>query len=124
MSEVDVVSLQIDFALIDFINQPKIVRPMEFGEYLLITKGSIKIKLYQERRHSRPHFHVDYGSENHVASYAIDTGERLNGSLAKKYDKVVCAWVERNREALSSVWIAIQAGKSGDEFIKSLSSLD
>lgn len=124
MDNVDLASLQRDLAEVDMITRPQ--RKGQFGllEALLLKKDQIKLKMYQERGHGRPHFHVDYGSENHAASYAIDTGERLDGNLHTKYDKAVGSWTEKNRAPLLSIWDALQAGKPEQPFIASLSALD
>jgi Domain of unknown function (DUF4160) len=124
MEEPDLASLQNDLAMVDMRTRPQ--RKKQFGllEALLIKKDQIKLKMYQEKGHARPHFHVDYGSQNHAASYAIDTGERLDGVLDRKYDKAVGSWAESNRQQLLNVWDAMQAGKPEQSFIASLSALD
>ena len=43
-------------------------------EILLIKRKSMKLKIYQEKGHHLPHIHIDYGSMNHAASYAIASG--------------------------------------------------
>ncbi|VVE30787.1 hypothetical protein PTE30175_03543 [Pandoraea terrae] len=83
----------------------------------------MKIKMYQEPGHSRPHFHVDYGPYNHVAVYAVDTGERIEGNLDQKYDKAVSAWAIANKPNLFAIWRALQAGELESAFVKSLSAL-
>lgn len=120
--KLDATSLQNDFAMIDMITRPQRKgTPVGHIEFLLLKKEQIKLKMYQEKGHGRPHFHVDYGPENHAASYAIDTGERLEGTLHPKYDKAIGPWVERNRHALLKTWGALQ---SGQEFVVALSPLD
>lgn len=120
----DLSSLQHSFAVIDFIHgDPIFAGANPVFEKLLIRCDNIKIKMYQER-HLRAHFHIDYGKRHHVASYAVDTGERLEGSLDKKYDRAVKDWTEKNRSQLNNIWLALQSGKlEGDDFIKELSSL-
>lgn len=125
IEKLDVSSLQNDFAMIDMITrQPRNVGSYRVLEALLIKKEQIKIKMYQEKGHSRPHFHVDYGPQNHAASYAIDTGERLEGELNRKYDKAIGPWVDKNRETLLQTWGALQSGQSEQEFVAMLSPLN
>lgn len=69
-------------------------------ERLVLKHENIKIRMYQETQHAKAHFHVDYGRNNHVATYAIDTGERIEGTLDRKYDKSVSTWAKANRENL------------------------
>lgn len=123
MKQPDLASLQYDLALVDLDTGPKRKPSPELLEALLIKKDQIKLKMYQEKGHARPHFHVDYGSQNHTASYAIDTGERLDGKLHCKYDSVIGAWAARNRVPLLDVWRALQAGSPDQPFISSLSPL-
>jgi len=92
-------------------------------ERLVLKHENIKIKMYQEKQHARAHFHVDYGRNNHVATYAIDTGERIEGTLDRKYDKSVSAWATANRENLMAVWHALQSGSPESPFIQSLSAM-
>ncbi len=75
--------------MIDMLSRPTRSGAYPALEQLLIKRDNIKIKMYQEKGHSRAHFHIDYGRVNHVASYAVDTGERLDGNLDKKYDRAV-----------------------------------
>lgn len=49
----------------------------------LMKKKQMKIKIYQEKGHYLPHIHIDYGRQQHTASYAIGSGERIEGSLSK-----------------------------------------
>jgi hypothetical protein len=121
MEILDLASLQNDLAIVDMSKRPQ--RKVSLG-LLLVKKEQIKLKMYQEKGHARPHFHVDYGSQNHAASYAIDTGERLDGALDRKYDKTVGSWTEANRKQLLNIWGALQAGNPEQPFIASLSALD
>ena len=116
-------SLQLAFATVDLqTKKPKNSR-LEFLEILLLKKEPIKLKMYRELNHGRPHFHVDYGASNHSASYAVDTGERLDGSLPTKYDRAVAQWAVSNRVQLHSTWLELQGGKDGRKFIAALSAL-
>lgn len=70
-----------------------------------------------------PHIHIDYGGDqNHIASYSIHTGERIDGSLNKKYDKFVKDWIGNNREKILQIWSEIQSGdqKKYEETIASI----
>ena len=79
--------------------------------------------MYQEPNHGRPQFHVDYGKDNHTASYAVDDGERLDGNLPSKYDKAITRWADANRDQLLSTWNDLQSGSDGASFIVALSPL-
>ncbi|SJM94239.1 conserved hypothetical protein [Crenothrix polyspora] len=49
---------------------------------------------YDNKQHSRPHIHVEYGE----ASIAIDDGSVLAGNLPASKLKLVQAWIEIHRE--------------------------
>jgi hypothetical protein len=91
-----------------------------FMEILLIKRQNMKLKIYQEKGHHLPHIHIDYGNQNHVASYAIETGERLEGSLPKKYDQDVLSWLEYNRAKVLEIWQVLQVGEPHGNLISEL----
>jgi len=70
----------------------------------------MKFKIYQEKGHQLPHIHIDYGRQQHAASYAIETGERIEGNLSKKYDTDVSNWLDQNRDKVLAIWNDLQAG--------------
>ena len=78
--------------------------------FVVMKRGSLKVKMYQEQRHKLPHIHVDYGRQNHVASYSIDPVVRLKGSLDRKYDEVVTRWIEAHRDMLLALWKKVGVG--------------
>jgi len=120
--EIDFTSLQEDLARVDFLNQTSKGNSSGFME-LLLKFENLKIKMYQEPKHHRAHIHIDYGRKNHIASYAVDNGKRLNGSLHRKYDKSIYNWIEKNREQLFKIWESLQEGNLGSSFIKELSAI-
>jgi len=77
----------------------------------------IQIRMEGNKNHKRPHVHVDYGKQHHVASYAIDTGDRLVGDLDPRYDRHVRAWIEGHRSKLLLVWALTQAGEKSKPFV-------
>lgn len=80
----------------------------------------LKFKMYQEKGHSLPHLHIDYGKIHHVASYSIDPVERLEGQLSHKYDFAVLAWIRSNKDRLLQLWHRMQAGQDGTDIIREL----
>ena len=91
-----------------------------FMELLLIKRKNIKFKIYQEKGHQLPHIHIDYGKQNHVASYDVASSERLEGNLPKKYDRDVLSWLERNRGKVLKIWSVLQAGESHNNLVAEL----
>ena len=75
--------------------------------YILARRDPLRIRMYKETQHARPHIHIDYGKERHIASYALDTGVRLAGDLDRRYDKAISAWIARVKERLFNIWTAI-----------------
>jgi hypothetical protein len=113
-------SLQRSLAQIDLINEPRRRAPAGFTEFLVLKLKNIKIKMYQEKGHSMPHIHIDYGKENHVASFSIEPPRRINGSLNSKYDREIISWVTANKEALLKIWSEAQAGGNPSNLIAQL----
>ncbi|EOR4055612.1 DUF4160 domain-containing protein [Escherichia coli] len=91
-----------------------------FMEILLVKRQNMKIKIYQEKGHQLPHIHIDYGKQAHAASYAIQSGDRIEGDLPKKYDSDVSSWLGRNRDKILEIWNALQAGAPYEPLIAEL----
>ncbi|MEK7954305.1 DUF4160 domain-containing protein [Luteolibacter soli] len=92
-------------------------RPQGVIEFFIIKVEDLRIKMYQEKGHQRPHVHIDYGKEKHAASYAIDSGERLEGSLPRRYDKAVATWIHKHRSNLNVLWAHAQKGTAIEEVL-------
>ena len=75
--------------------------------HLLVRRDPLRIRMYKEIQHARPHIHIDYGKKRHIASYALDTGERLAGNLDIRYDKAISTWIAQSHERLFNIWAAI-----------------
>jgi hypothetical protein len=106
--------LQDDFATIDLLTRrsdPAVV------EILLKRSKSIALRMDANLNHQRPHLHIDYGKERHSASYAIDSGQRLAGKLAHKYDRKIAEFIDNNRLALNKTWTALREGQDAKLFI-------
>ena len=74
----------------------------------------IIIRMYMEigGKHNLPHIHAEYG--DHEAVFDLD-GNRLEGELPKKKERLVEAWIEIHHEELSANWKLLQ---SGEQFFK------
>jgi hypothetical protein len=59
--------------------------------------------------HHRPHFHAYY--QDSSAVFAIDTIERIGGSLPRSQQRLVEAWAEIHRDELVRDWERLQAGQ-------------
>ena len=81
-----------------------------FLEILLVKRKDLKLKIYQEVGHAMPHLHIDYGKEHHTASYAIESGEKIEGNLPKRYDSNINRWIIQHREKLLEAWASLQMG--------------
>lgn len=106
--EDEVSELQRLLAQKDLITEPRKGSGSGLIELLLAKRKNIKYKMYQERGHSMPHIHINYGHMNHAASYSVETGERLEGNLHKSYDIDVSSWLSTNRERLVEIWRSLQ----------------
>ena len=110
--------LQRQLAMVDLVTRPS--RPSGGYEFLVIKLGDLKIKMYLEKGHNKPHVHVDYGSKNHVASYSIDPTERLVGNLSSKYEKTIVSWIEARQAALLELWKVTQRGEDNSALVANL----
>lgn len=60
-------------------------------------------------QHHMPHTHAYY--QEFKATYHIDTGEPLEGSLPRRQERLVEAWIEIYRDELMDNWKRIEAGE-------------
>ena len=118
--ENEVQELQKKLAQIDLIMEPKKSNKNGFLEILLVKLKNIKIKMYQERSHNLPHIHIDYNDKIHVASYAIQSGEKIEGSISKKYDKEISNWILKNQDNLIKIWELLKKGNDPEIVIEKL----
>jgi len=114
--EGDVKQLQRRLAEIDFYSQ----QSSAGMSFLVLKLDNLKIKMYQEKQHSNPHVHIDYGKNTHAASYCVNSGNRLVGSLSKKYDKTVKSWVLENQTELQNLWKQAQLGNDTSQIISEI----
>lgn len=106
----DLEKLQNDLAQVDLLTTPSRSGQAASISFLLIKRGNLSFKMYQELGHSLPHIHIDYGYHKHVASYSIDPPNRLVGNLDGKYDRPVTEWISSHKDKLLEVWTLVQAG--------------
>lgn len=106
----EIKALQRSLAQVDLLNEPRSSRSTGFIGFLVLKLQNLKVKMYQEKGHSTPHVHIDYGSQNHAASYAIGGGQRLVGNLPRRYDREIGSWLNENCDALLALWSAAQEG--------------
>ncbi len=118
--EQEAAELQRQLATVDLLSARS--RPSRSGwaEFLVLKRGDLKVKMYQEPGHALPHVHVDYGKMNHVASYSIDPIKRLAGNLDRKYEQTVTEWIAARKPQLLDVWRAAQLGQETRELIVAL----
>jgi len=69
----------------------------------------ILMYFYDNKKHSRPHIHAEYGE--YEASIAIDDGNVLSGNLPSSKLKLVQAWIEIHREDLLVDWKLAVSGE-------------
>jgi hypothetical protein len=112
--------LQQLFAQTDLLTEPRHSSNSGRMEILLVRRKNMKIKMYQEAHHLLPHIHIDYGKQPHAASYAIDSGLRIEGDLPRKYDSDVSSWLVRNRSKLLAIWDSLQDGEAHEHLLAEL----
>ena len=63
----------------------------------------IKITIYfNEGSHKVPHIHGIYSGKD--ASFELENGDLLEGSLGKKQDALVKAWILIHQDELIEIW--------------------
>lgn len=67
--------------------------------------------------HLEPHIHINYGNQNHAASYSISDGRKLAGNLNNRYEKDVKEWISKHQESLVALWNTAQKGEPVNEII-------
>lgn len=102
--------LQRDLAQVDLLTTPSSSGQAGSISFLLLKRGDLKFKMYQESGHGLPHIHIDYGRHKHAASYCIDPPNRLAGNLDRKYDRSVTEWISSRKEKLLAAWALVQSG--------------
>lgn len=74
----------------------------------------IIIRMYMEigGKHNLPHIHAEYG--DYEAVFDFD-GNKLEGELPKKKERLVEAWIDIHHDDLLADWKLLQ---SGEQFFK------
>jgi hypothetical protein len=85
----------------------------------LARKLNMKFRMEPDQHH-RAHVHIQYGKENHKASYAVDNGELLAGSLPTYQEKVVVKWISDHSETLDRLWVTLKRGEDHSPLIREL----
>jgi hypothetical protein len=122
--EKSLAELQDAFATVDLLTRPPRPNDAAWMEILLKQLQAIRIRMDGNRNHKRPHVHIDYGRDFHVASYAIDTGERLVGTLNSKYDRAARDWIVGNKAKLLQAWELLRAGRTAKPIACELRGID
>jgi hypothetical protein len=69
----------------------------------LLKKGLLEVRMYQEKAHQRPHFHIEY-KRQFEASYGLDTCERIIGHMPKKYEAEIVPLAAAMKDQLIEEW--------------------
>jgi len=88
-------------------------------EFLVFKHNTIVIRMDANKNHQRPHIHVDFGSNHHGASYAIDTGKCIDGN-EDIYSKEIQRWIAENRDLLIKVWDITRTSPQPEEIVAQL----
>jgi Domain of unknown function (DUF4160) len=70
----------------------------------------VRMYMRDDKQHHLPHIHVQYAE--HTAVYTIPDGELLEGSLPKKQQRLLQAWVELHEDELMADWALAVAGET------------
>ena len=78
----------------------------------------IRLYFYDDKRHSEPHIHAEYGE--YEAVFSIKDGEMINGKLPNTARKLVKKWYGLQKENILKAWEQIQ----NDEVFDKVPPLD
>jgi hypothetical protein len=83
---------------------------------LLFRDNQLTVKMWQEQRHPRAHFHVEL-KNRYSASYAVDNFQLLAGEMPAKYERIILNWASRYQASLAATWQRLNAGEDVRELI-------
>ena len=64
-----------------------------------VRRRKIKVTMQPDPNHGRAHVHLD-NREYHDASFAVDTGEMLEGNCDRETQGIVKDWIRKHRRDL------------------------
>ena len=73
-------------------------------------RPDLKVFMYRESNHKRPHVHIYFGNQAAV-SMCLKTREVLAGTMSTKVLKPLCAWIAEHELDLARAWHEIQLGQ-------------
>ena len=73
----------------------------------------VSLYFFDNRRHKKPHIHVQYQEEQAVLS--IPEGEILEGSIKSNKVKLIQAWLEIHKDEIMADW---KLASEGNEIFK------
>jgi hypothetical protein len=73
----------------------------------------VSLYFFDNRRHKKPHIHVQYQEEQAVLS--IPEGEILEGSIKPNKVKLIQAWLEIHKDEIMADW---KLASEGNEIFK------
>jgi hypothetical protein len=79
-------------------------------KFLVARLEGIEIRMEGDKKHARPHVHIKYKKDAHIASFAIDDGSRLTGaSLPMHCDPIIALWIKKIGKICTSFGIVRKA---------------
>jgi hypothetical protein len=107
-------SIQDKLADVDFEATISAAAKAGIHPYIVYKRDQLKIRIYKEKNHQRPHFHIEYKKEL-KASYAISPVRRIAGKMPARYERPMLAWATSNQAILLSIWNGLQSDRAGWE---------
>lgn len=114
----------LDFDLYNYVHELKAMLERTDGidnsgfiRHMLYRDDSnqVKVHIYKEDNHPRPHIHIYYKSE-HSISLCIKSGKVLAGNMPRKYLKPILGWQAKHKSFLLKQWEAVQSGSKPIKF--------
>jgi hypothetical protein len=114
-STIDLDHLQRQLADVDIQRAISAMAKSGVHPYMVLKREHLKIRVYKEANHQRPHFHIEYKNKEFTASYGINPLRRLAGKMPARYEKPMLAWAASNQATLLKIWNGLQSDRAGWE---------
>lgn len=79
-------------------------------------RRTIIVRMEPDINHGRAHVHID----KHNASFAIDSGELMEGQCDAHTQRTIQSWILRHRVALLELWDVVKCGKNYQPYVKKI----
>lgn len=81
-----------------------------------VRRRKIKVTMQPDSNHDRAHIHLA-NRDYHDASFAVDTGEMLEGNCDGETQRIVKNWIRKHKRDLQQLWNTTKAGERHEPIV-------